>query len=61
VEPLPPDSPLWTLERAIITPHSSYRSPGGIRRGLEEFEANLRRYLAGQPLENQLKDPVLGY
>jgi phosphoglycerate dehydrogenase-like enzyme len=61
VEPLPPDSPLWTLERAIITPHSSYRSPGGIRRGLEEFEANLRRYLAGEPLENQLKDPVLGY
>lgn len=60
-EPLPPESPLWTLPGAIITPHSSYRSAGGIWRGLEEFEANLRRYLAGDPLENQLKDPVLGY
>jgi phosphoglycerate dehydrogenase-like enzyme len=61
VEPLPPESPLWTLERAIITPHCSYRSPGGTWRGLEEFESNLRRYLAGERLENQLKDPVLGY
>lgn len=61
VEPLPPESPMWTLERAIITPHCSYRSPGGVWRGLEEFEANLRRYLAGERLENQLKDPVLGY
>lgn len=60
-EPLPADSPLWDLDNLILTPHSSYRSPHGMTRGLEEFEANLRRYLNGEPLANPLKDPVLGY
>ena len=60
-EPLPPESPLWDLDSLILTPHSSYSSPLGMPRGLEEFNANLRRYLNGQPLANPLKDPVLGY
>lgn len=60
-EPLPPESPLWTLEGAIVTPHCSYRSPSGLARGLREFADNLRRYLHGEPLENRLKDLVLGY
>ena len=60
-EPLPADSPLWDLDNLILTPHSSYRSPLGMTRGLEEFAANLRRYLKGERLANPLKDPVLGY
>jgi phosphoglycerate dehydrogenase-like enzyme len=60
-EPLPPSSPLWDLENIVITPHCSYRSPHGVSRGLDEFRENLRRYLAGEPLRNLLKDPVLGY
>lgn len=60
-EPLPPASPLWDLDNLILTPHSSYRSPLGLPRGLEEFKANLRRYMTGEPLANPLKDPVLGY
>lgn len=60
-EPLPPESPLWDLDNLILTPHSSYRSPLGMARGMEEFKANLRRYLNSEPLANPLKDPVLGY
>jgi phosphoglycerate dehydrogenase-like enzyme len=60
-EPLSPDSPLWDLENLVITPHTSYRSPNGTERGIASFVANLRRYLAGEPLEDPLKDASLGY
>jgi phosphoglycerate dehydrogenase-like enzyme len=60
-EPLPPSSPLWDLDNVVITPHCSYRSPHGMTRGLAEFKENLRRYLAGEPLLNLLRDPALGY
>jgi phosphoglycerate dehydrogenase-like enzyme len=60
-EPLPPDSPLWDLENALITPHTSYYSPHGTERGIAAFEANLRRYLDGEPLSDPLKDARLGY
>jgi phosphoglycerate dehydrogenase-like enzyme len=53
-EPLPPESPLWTLPNAVITPHCSYRSPRGLERVLVEFGANLRRHLRGEPLQNSL-------
>ncbi len=51
-EPLPPDSPLWDLPNAIITPHVSWRSPELDRRSLDLFFDNLRRYRAGEPLRN---------
>ena len=60
-EPLPPDSPLWDLPNTVVTPHYSYRSPHGMDRIVEEFAANLARYLAGEPVHNQLGDPGLGY
>jgi phosphoglycerate dehydrogenase-like enzyme len=53
-EPLPPESPLWSLPNAVITPHCSYRSPNGLERALAEFGENLRRYMAGEPLWNTL-------
>lgn len=48
VEPLPPDHPLWALPNAVITPHVAGPSvPAEIA---PLFNANLRRYLAGQSL-----------
>lgn len=50
-EPLPPESPLWSMPNVIITPHSSGSSPTNDRRRFEVFCANLRRFLDGDPLE----------
>ncbi|HEY8491293.1 MAG TPA: D-2-hydroxyacid dehydrogenase [Dehalococcoidia bacterium] len=59
-EPLPPDSPLWDLENAILSPHVS----GGVddydARATAIFVDNLGRYVAGQPLRNVV-DPERGY
>lgn len=61
VEPLPDDSPLWDLPNVIITPHASYIAPENERGMLEEFIENLRRYLADEPLLNEIKSRELGY
>ena len=48
-EPLPASHPLWHLPRVIITPHVS-GSDSNLR--IAKFvTANVRRYLAGEPLE----------
>ena len=60
-EPLPPDSPLWDVERLVITPHASSSSPEVMVRARGEFMANLRRFLAGEEVANQLREPALGY
>jgi phosphoglycerate dehydrogenase-like enzyme len=44
-EPLPPESPLWSLPNVFITPHCSALSP-------RLFIDNLKRYQTGQPLRN---------
>jgi phosphoglycerate dehydrogenase-like enzyme len=49
-EPLPPDSPLWSLPNAIVSPHASHVSSGSGDRQAERFLANLRRYLRGEAL-----------
>jgi len=57
-EPLPPDSPLWTEERILITPHvASYASPATAADGVAE---NIRRARAGRPLLHQV-DRARGY
>ena len=56
-EPLPKDHPLWDIPNVIITPHVA----GGIRlevtrRGCVEMaQANLKRYVAGEPLKNRVR------
>jgi len=52
-EPLPADSAFWGHPRVTLTPHSSGISSGAMDRNDELFLENLRRYLAGEPLENQ--------
>jgi len=59
-EPLPADSPLWELDKALISPHVAAFSPHYDRRAVELFAHNLARYLAGEPLLNQV-DKRKGY
>ena len=48
-EPLPEDSPLWTLPNVFISPHAA----GGRPRGAAALiERNVAHYLAGEELEN---------
>jgi phosphoglycerate dehydrogenase-like enzyme len=56
-EPLPADSPWWDQPNVVITPHVSGTSARYFDELLVE---NLRRYVAGEPLLNQV-DPERGY
>ena len=53
-EPLPADSPLWTLPNVILSPHGAALVAAEPVRVLELFVDNLERYLAGEPLVNQV-------
>ena len=53
-EPLPRESPLWTLPNVIVTPHNSAVSRGNERRTEEIFLRNLVRYGRGEPLHNEV-------
>lgn len=53
VEPLPAESPFWAHPRVTLTPHSSGITAGNVPRNDALFLENLRRYLAGQPLESE--------
>jgi len=50
-EPLPADSPLWDIENLLITPHNGSITEKLWHRHYEQFSDNLRRYIAGQPLQ----------
>ena len=51
-EPLPAESPLWSLPNVILTPHASDNIVGWPRRFAELFADNLGRRRAGEPLLN---------
>jgi len=51
-EPLPGDSPLWTMPNVIISPHHSGSSPRSAERVLELFIDNLQCFVHSQPLRN---------
>ena len=59
-EPLPSDSPLYSLPGVILTPHISGVSVHYGKRLAELFADNLRRYCSGEPLLN-LFEPTRGY
>jgi phosphoglycerate dehydrogenase-like enzyme len=59
-EPLPADSPLWSLDNVILTPHVSNSSPKVRERSLALVVENVRRFKAGEPLLN-LVDRTAGY
>lgn len=52
VEPLPADSPLWTLPNVLIAPHTAAINPHEPRLIAELFAENARRLIDGEPLRN---------
>jgi phosphoglycerate dehydrogenase-like enzyme len=59
-EPLSRWSPLWKMPQVLITPHTGFLTENVWQRHYEVFVANLKRYLAGQPLEGVI-DKNRGY
>lgn len=53
-EPLPPDSPLWTVPNCVVTPHVA----GGFAQEdvhlVRHFLSNLRKYELGEPLTDRV-------
>jgi phosphoglycerate dehydrogenase-like enzyme len=60
VEPLADDSRLWKLPNVILTPHSSALTPELYEMRRQAFTANLKRFSAGEPLEN-ICDKTAGF
>ena len=59
-EPLSRWSPLWKMPQVLITPHTAFLTENVWQRHYEVFASNLKRYLAGQPLEGVV-DKRRGY
>jgi phosphoglycerate dehydrogenase-like enzyme len=59
-EPLSPESPLWELPNAIVSPHMSGDFRGWDRALADLFLAQLERYRSGEALANVV-DKALGY
>lgn len=59
VEPLPDESPLWTLPNVIVSPHSAGLSNRLNERLTTLFIDNLIRLRDSQPLKNRLPDDLL--
>ncbi len=53
-EPLPGDSPLWSMENVIVTPHMAGYTWDYADELCDVFAANLARYAAGEPLHNMI-------
>lgn len=60
IEPLPSESPLWSLPNIFITPHTSAISTYLRERIIALFLENLQRHQAGLPLIN-IVDKQAGY
>jgi len=53
-EPLPADSPLWSLPDVLVSPHNSAAAQGNDGRVYGMFLANLERWQLGKPLNNEV-------
>jgi phosphoglycerate dehydrogenase-like enzyme len=51
-EPLPAGHPLWSAPNCLITPHIGGSTPEFIYRAFRFGAKQVRRFIAGQPLEN---------
>ena len=54
VEPLPQDSPLWDAPNIYISAHCSTEPTRFFESAHQVFADNMARYLAGQPLLNEI-------
>lgn len=57
-EPLPEDSPFWSLPNVIMTPHCSGDTPLSDERAVQIMIENLRLRTAGEPMRNVVGPPV---
>ncbi|MFC4021401.1 2-hydroxyacid dehydrogenase [Micromonospora sp. GCM10011542] len=55
-EPLPADSPLWTMPNVLLTPHVAGSVRGLLPRAYRLVGDQVRRFAAGQPLINAVVD-----
>lgn len=55
-EPLPAGHPLWTAPNCLITPHVGGSTPEFIHRAFRFGAQQVRRFVAGKPLENVVTD-----
>jgi phosphoglycerate dehydrogenase-like enzyme len=55
-EPLPADHPLWSAPNCLITPHIGGSTPEFIHRAFRFAAEQVRRFIAGEPLENVVTD-----
>lgn len=53
-EPLPEDDPLWDAPNLYLSPHSSIPPDAYDARLVDLLVENLRRYVAGEPLANEI-------
>jgi phosphoglycerate dehydrogenase-like enzyme len=51
-EPLKPESPLWNMDRVLISPHASDNTEDWTQRFANLFADNLERWTSGAPLVN---------
>ncbi|HKA41846.1 MAG TPA: D-2-hydroxyacid dehydrogenase [Burkholderiales bacterium] len=54
-EPLPADSPLWSLPNVLVSPHNAGAAQGNDLRVLGVFLENFRRWRHGEPFVNEVK------
>lgn len=59
-EPLPAASPFWSMENVLITPHTAAVTERLWERHYRLIVENMKRFLSGQPLLNQV-DKKRGY
>lgn len=50
IEPLPADSPLWSLPNAVITPHVANGRDRSLDQTIAFMRENIRRFAEGEPL-----------
>ena len=60
-EPLPTDSPLWTMENVLITPHISGLARHFKKRLFDIFSTNLKAYVKGEDLPRNKIDYERNY
>jgi len=57
-EPLPDGHPLWNCPNLLITPHVAGSTPQFAPRAVQTAAAELRRYIAGEPLHNVVQAAI---
>jgi phosphoglycerate dehydrogenase-like enzyme len=55
-EPLPANHPLWSTPNCMITPHVGGSTPDFIHRAFRFGADQVRRFIAGEKLENEVTD-----